>query len=417
MAGMDPLELADRLWRGEVGTDEHHPLAGSGQLVEVTPRTAFLHSFANVSAFSTEEGLVLVDTGSQMTAEAVHRAIRGWTEAPLRVAVYTHGHIDHVFGVGPFDEEASASGASRPRVIAHEGVPDRFERYRLTAGWNAAINRRQFRLPALEWPTEFRLPDETYRDDLTVMIGGEKFELHHARGETDDHTWVWIPARRVLCTGDLFIWALPNAGNPQKVQRYPREWAAALRTMAALDAEILLPGHGLPVIGAERVRTALGDTAEVLESLHDQTVHLMNGGVRLDEILHSVRVPAHLADRPFLQPVYDDPEFVVRNVWRFYGGWWDGNPSTLKPAPEAAVAREAADLAGGAARLAERAREVASDGDLRLAGHLIEWARLADPADEAIAATYRDILARRSEEEPSTMAKNIFGDAADRPPD
>ena len=413
MAAMDPLELADRLWRGEVGTDEHHPLAGSGQLVEVSPRTAFLHSFANVSAFATENGLVLVDTGSQMTADAVHREVRGWIESPLRVAVYTHGHIDHVFGVGPFDEEAAANGGPPPRVIAHERVPERFERYRLTAGWNAAINRRQFRLPTLDWPTEFRLPDETYRDQLTIDVGGEEIELHHARGETDDHTWAWFPDRRVLCTGDLFIWALPNAGNPQKVQRYPREWAEALRTMSVLDAEVLLPGHGLPVIGGDRVRTALSDTAELLESLHDQTVGMMNEGARLDEILHSVRVPAHLADRPYLRPVYDDPEFVVRNIWRLYGGWWDGNPATLKPAPEASVAREAAELAGGAAELAERARALADEGDLRLAGHLVEWARLAGPEDEEVAAAYREILTRRSQEEPSTMARSIFGDAAE----
>ncbi|MDQ4005841.1 MAG: MBL fold metallo-hydrolase, partial [Actinomycetota bacterium] len=336
---MDLIELADRLWRGEVGTDEHHPLAGSGQLVEVAPRTAFLHSFANVSAFETDDGLILVDTGSQMTATAVHDEIRKWSDAPLRVAVFTHGHIDHVFGVEPFDAEAAERGEPQPRVIAHEAVPIRFERYRLTAGWNAAINRRQFRVPSLEWPTEFRQPDETYRDALTVTVADERFELHHARGETDDHTWVWIPARRVLCTGDLFIWALPNAGNPQKVQRYPREWAAALRTMAELGAEVLLPGHGVPVIGEDRVRTALVGTAEVLESIHDETVELMNRGVRLDEILHTVQVPAHLADRPYLRPVYDDPEFVVRNIWRLYGGWWDGDPATLKPAPEAAVAR------------------------------------------------------------------------------
>src|SRR5947208_3667236 len=55
--------------------------------------------------------------------------------------------------------------------------------------------------------------------------GGVRFELHHAKGETDDHTWTWIPSEKVLCCGDLFIWASPNAGNPQKVQRYPREWA------------------------------------------------------------------------------------------------------------------------------------------------------------------------------------------------
>ena len=50
-----------------------------------------------------------------------------------------------------------------------------------------------------------------------------------ARGETDDHTWTWIPDRKAIFSGDLFIWMFPNAGNPQKVQRHAGEWAAALR--------------------------------------------------------------------------------------------------------------------------------------------------------------------------------------------
>jgi len=413
----DPLELAERLWRGEADTREHHPLAGSGRLVEVATGVAFLHSFGNVSAFSTAEGLVLVDTGSPLTAAAVRETVRTWSDAPLALAVYSHGHVDHVFGVGPFEEEARQREDPRPRVVAHEAVPRRFARYQLTAGWNAAINRRQFRVPDLQWPTEFREPDETYRDEHVVSVGGERFELHHARGETDDHTWVWVPDRRVLCTGDLFIWALPNAGNPQKVQRYPREWAEALRAMAGLEAEVLLPGHGVPLVGTDRIRRALEETAELLESLHDQTVALMNRGLRLDEVLRAVRPPEHLAERPYLRPVYDDPEFVVRNLWRLYGGWWDGNPATLKPAPEAALAREVAALAGGAHGLAERARALAAEGELRLAGHLAEWARLAAPEDPAVREAHQEVFGRRADEEPSSMARNLFAEAGEERPD
>src|SRR5262249_31465983 len=185
----------------------------------------------------------------------------------------------------------------------------------LTAGYNSCINARQFAVPLI-WPVKFREPDETYASQLTIAIGGADLELHHARGETDDATWAWLPSRKVLCTGDLFIWALPNAGNPQKVQRYPHHWAAALRRMAAVGAEVLLPGHGVPIWGEDRVNEALSATAELLESLHDQTLGLMNAGAALPEILAAVKVPGHLATRPYLQPIYDDPEFVVRNVWR-----------------------------------------------------------------------------------------------------
>ena len=115
-----------------------------------------------------------------------------------------------------------------------------------------------------------RAADEYGRPLATHHVleaGDTRLELSHARGETDDHTWLWWPARRTLFTGDLFFWVAPNAGNPQKVQRYAVEWAAALRAMAALGPELLLPGHGLPIAGAARVREALIDTATYLESL------------------------------------------------------------------------------------------------------------------------------------------------------
>ena len=149
-----------------------------------------------------------------------------------------------------------------------------------------------------------------------------------------------MPERRILHPGDLFIWAVPNAGNPQKVQRYAGDWAAALREMAGLGAELLLAGHGLPIFGADRIRQALTETAELLESIEEQTLALMNGGCSLDRVLHEVEVPAHLRDRPYLRPVYDHPQFIVRNVWRRFGGWYDGEPDHLLPAPRAQQARE-----------------------------------------------------------------------------
>jgi hypothetical protein len=239
----------------------------------------------------------------------------------------------------------------------------------------------------------------------------------------------------VLCCGDLFIWASPNAGNPQKVQRYPLEWADALRRMLALfdspggGPEVLLPGHGYPVIGEDRVRRALTDTAELLESLVEQTLALMNGGARLDEVIHTVKPPDRLMERPYLRPVYDEPEFIVRTVWRLYGGWWDGNPATLKPAPERTLALELADLAGGAGALADRAlalmdaagdgagdagpgRSDTEDDAMRLAGHLAELAWLAAPDDPGIREARRTVFSRRADAASSTMAHGVFSWAA-----
>jgi len=408
-------EVAEKYWTGAISAREQHPFTPLLALEEVAPGVAFVSSFANVTAIAGERGLTLVDTGSAQLAAQVHASVRGWSEAPVHTAVYTHGHIDHVFGIERFDEEAAKEGRPPPRVIAHQAVLQRFERYRLTAGYNSCINSRQFQLP-VAWPVKFREPDETYASQLSLGLDGIDAELHHARGETDDHTWVWLPSLRVVCTGDLFIWAVPNAGNPQKVQRYPRQWADALRKMAALGPEILLPGHGLPIVGEARVHAALSETAELLELLHDRALAMMNAGATLEEIVRAVEMPAHLAARPYLQPIYDEPEFIVRNVWRLYGGWWDGDPAALKPPPATALAREVAELAGGAAALMRRAEERAAAGDLAMACQLAEWAARVAPADAGIVEARRTIYRARAEAETSLMARGIFRDAAERKP-
>ena len=121
-----------------------------------------------------------------------------------------------------------------------------------------------------------------------------------------------------------------------------------------------------------------------------------------------------LLDRPYLTPIYDEPEFIVRNLWRLYAGWWDGDPARLKPAPAAALAIELADLAGGAGRLAARAEHLAERGDLALACHLAERAAQAAPADDAVATVRASVYARRAERETSLMVRGLYRWAADR---
>jgi len=389
------------LMTGRIAIDDAHPMQPRLVAEEVGARSYFVASFANVTAFDSDAGLVLVDTGSFLLADKTRRLLRGVVKSPAHTAIWTHGHVDHCFGVEGYEQEAGHA----VHVIAHEAVQRRFERYQLTRGYNDAINKRQFQTGAV-FPGEFRAPDETYREAHTLEVGGRRFELEHALGETDDATWVWVGDAGAICAGDLFIWASPNCGNPQKVQRFPREWAQALRRMDARGGELLLPGHGVPIFGAAEVHRALDDTASYLESLVDQVVTLLNRGERLDTILGAVTAPAALANRPYLAPIYDEPEFVIRNLVRLYAGWWDGNPAHLKPPREAVLARELATLAGGAQRLAERAREVS---DPRLACELVELAALAAPDDELIRNVRSEIYAARAKQERSLMARGIFG--------
>ena len=114
-----------------------------------------------------------------------------------------------------------------------------------------------------------------------LSVGGLEIELNHARGETDDHTWAWIPKHKAICAGDFFIWAFPNAGNPQRRSAIPENgrlpcgiWRRAM------------PSFFLPVTGcrfAARTESAVcsSEVAEVLETMVEQTIDLMNQGAPL----------------------------------------------------------------------------------------------------------------------------------------
>lgn len=379
-----------------------------GEPAVVAPDVLMHPAFANTYAMRTPAGLLLVDPGLAELSFAVHGAVRAWSDAPLHTAVYTHGHADHAFGLRAF-----LDAGERPTIVAQENCLRRFRRYQDLHSWNARINQRQFGLPRPIFPERFDWPDVLVGDRLRRQLGDLEVEFVAARGETDDHLYVWIPARRYLFTGDLIIWQAPNCGNPQKVQRYPDEWADALDAMAALDAEWLFPGHGLVVHGCDAVRTLLTETARYLRVLIDQVRVRMNAGETPEAIVHAVEPDPELARRPFLQATYDHPKFIVRNLLRLWGGWWNGNAADLLPATWEAQAQEIARLAGGVGPVVARGRTLLAEGSTALAAHLAEWATRAAPGDHDAQALKRDVYARRAGEERAVMAEGIFRAARD----
>jgi len=187
--------------------------------------------------------------------------------------------------------------------------------------------------------------------------------------------------------------------------------------MQAKQAKFLYPGHGTPIVGAERVSQALDETARYLEFLVNETLRLMNLGHSLNEIIHQVKPPKELASRPYLRAHYDEPEFIIRNLWRFYGGWYDFHAPSLKPAPTTLLSQEIINLIGKIESVVVRAEALSQSGkdnDQRLASHLIDFAK--DVVDEQkmseikklVHLTRIIIYHRRMALETSFMAISIY---------
>lgn len=347
--------------------------SGQTGIHELAPDLYLLEGFGNVGVAVTGEGVVVIDTGAP--ASDVLARLRQVTQEPVRIIIYTHGHADHAANAGRFLREAVERGDPRPTIIAHANVAKRMSRYAEQYGLQAHINRIQFRIPeqvpAFAPDVAFVRPDMTYETSLKFRLGRLSFELHHAEGETDDATWVYVPERLAIFSGDLVISSCPNIGNPLKVQRYEVEWAEALERMAALRAGVLSPGHGALLRG-EAVEDTLLTTARALRYLHDEVVRRMNLGQWEEQIVNEVALPPDLAAHPALAPIYGSPTFIVHAIYRRYGGWYDGNPTHLSPARSADVAREVARLAGSDPLL-RRVDQLSQAGEHRMALHLLDF--------------------------------------------
>ena len=94
-------------------------------------------------------------TNSPAFSHEHRRLRREYKGKRVHTCIYTHGHVDHVGGILDFEECATV------KVVGHKNVKERFDRYKLTRGYNGHINTKQFNSRAV-WPETYRYPDVYY---------------------------------------------------------------------------------------------------------------------------------------------------------------------------------------------------------------------------------------------------------------
>lgn len=359
-------------------------------VVEVAPRSYLIRMpIVNAAFFETDEGIVLVDTGMGPAGPAILDAIRSVSDKPIHTIIYTHGHVDHAYGTWAIMEAGET-----PQIIAHELLEQRFNRYiRLRGSLAKYMSQPEEQLPKskadLVWPTRY------FSDRLELEIGGETFVLQHHKGETDDQLYVWVPGRKALASADYYQGFLPNAGNGKRYQRHVEDWEVALREMAALKPEFLLPAHGAAIEDSNTIVENFTVLADALKHIVDRTIEGLNAGKRKDEIFASVELPEHLANHPTLNVQYVTPNDISKMVIKKYTGWWDDIPSHWTPASMQDQGDMIIDLAGGDMPAIIAYAHGLIEQDIRLASHLADWLFYARPDNADVQQLIFDVYKAR----------------------
>ena len=366
------------------------------KVTKITDDIYYASGFAlgGVQMVITDDGLVIVDTTeSREAATEILAEFREITDKPIRYIIYTHGHIDHVYGSPVFMEEGT-------EVIATKDAVSFLEK---DFGWLADFQNRsrriQFgdiaedfalkrtykspvRIPDYAKTDDFVMPTITFDDRYSFTLGGKTFELYHTTGETPDHLMVWLPDEKALFCGDLYYLSFPNLHTPMLEPRPVKGWYESLDRMVELKPEYLIPGHTEAVIGTDQVRDVLTAHSRAIRLVYEQTIACINKGLTVEEAVEMVRLPEDLAQRPHLQENYGRVDWSVRGIYQAETGWYDGRGTGLSPLPPGYLSSELTSLVGGADKILARAIELQKGGAHQIACELCDVVIWANPKDK-----------------------------------
>ena len=184
------------------------------------------------------KAVLVVDTGIDrrngeavlVTAEKIARGRKVYVTA-------THFHPEHGFGAAAFKGRAAliSNQAERAELLEKGG---KYVKLFTDLG-----------LGALVGSTRFVMPDRTYADRFRLDFGGRVVDFYSSRaGHTRGDQIIHVPDMKTVFMGDLletasfpiFPW-YPDIGDTDVS---PAKWLTTLQWAAALDPEIVVPGHG-----------------------------------------------------------------------------------------------------------------------------------------------------------------------------
>jgi cyclase len=223
----------------------------------------------NSGIIVTSDGVVVLDAlNSEAVARAQREAMASAIPQPVRVLVSSTFHNNY-----------SKGNVAYPNTlkIGHEY-------YRTDL---VDLMRRE-NVPAGE--QESRLPTQTFRDRVTLYLGGKEIRiLYLGRAHTRGDSIIFVPQDRIaylseLYFADQFLFIADG---------YGVDWLRALDAVDALGADIVVPGHGPIPADPRETRAGLRRFRQMLVDVRDAVQGQVASGATEDQAVAAVRFPQY----------------------------------------------------------------------------------------------------------------------------
>jgi alkyl sulfatase BDS1-like metallo-beta-lactamase superfamily hydrolase len=385
-------------------------------LFEVVPGVYQVRGFdiANMTLVEGQKGVIIADTLTAVEAAqealALYRRHRG--DRPVTGIIYTHTHVDHWGG---------AAGIVHPKDVAAGKIPviapDEFMEHAVSenviAG-NAMLRRALYQFGGLlprgpaqqvdcglgKAITAGRValvpPNDTItHTGETRTIDGVEFVFQMApETEAPAEMHFYLPAFKVLNLAENATHNFHNLLPFRGAQvRNSLDWSKYIQEAIDLwgdAADVLCGQHHWPVWGRERVVGHLEAQRDLYRYAHDQTVRLMNHGLKPAEIAEQIGTPKSLDIAWATRGYYGHIRHNAKAIYQHYLGWYDANPATLDPLPPVETGRKMVEYMGGGAAILGRARADFAKGEYRFVAQALSHLVFAEPDNSAARALLAD---------------------------
>ena len=210
----------------------------------------------NTGVIVGDNAVMVIDTqATPVMAEDVIRHIRTVTDLPIKYVLMSHYHAVRVLGASAYRPQEIIASQDTYDLIVERGAQDMKSEIERFPRLFQAVET----IPGLTWPTM------TFKGEMTLWLGKLEVRLIQlGRGHTKGDTVAWLPAQKILFSGDLVEFdATPYAGDA-----YFGDWPKTLDNIAALEPVALVPGRGAALTSPEMVQRGLAGTRAFVSDLY-----------------------------------------------------------------------------------------------------------------------------------------------------
>ncbi len=327
------------------------------------------YDFSNLAFIVGPEFVVAIDAGTtEESAREAVSALRRITQVPIKYVVLTHGHWDHVGGLGAVREPGST-------VIARAGFSEELERSRnYRAPFRFFFGTGTMRLDAK--PDRLIAAPEKLSEgglDLTILPGQS--------GETADALFVQDNKHDLLFVGDAFM---PYVGAPFVAEGSPEGFLGAISMVLDLHPRRLIHGH-VPLTALFTME-AMPGLRDAMGALYMQSLAAAHEARPLADVLHDNFLPDSLRAAPAAaQPYLIARDTFVQRLYLEHAGYWRSNGDGIDEFTRAEWATALDAMGGGGdAGFVRAATELEGRGDAPLALQIADLGLLRYPSSSAL---------------------------------